>query len=639
MCDASGAASWIFDQMGRPTIEQRLLGSANKTIGYQYYLDGPPWRTWYPSGDYIYSKRTAAGREFGVQDSPIAFVSPNAMFYPNGALREFGQGSSVNYNFAGILTERAYNKRLQPFLEYSLVGGANPVQYLFRRCYDFHMKGGVSGSVGGVTCSFSGTTPGDNGNVYQITNQMDDNRTQNFTYDAFNRITSAYTNGTNWGETYTIDPWGNLTNRGPVSGKTNYEALSASPASVQNRLPGFGYDAAGNMTSNGSANYTYDAENRLVSTAGVTYTYDGDGKRVKKSNGTLYWTGVGSDTLSESDLSGTMNADYFYFNGMRVARVDRPSNTMHLYINDHLGTARIIATPSSYSTVTTAESDYYPYGGEIPISSSDPNHYKFTGKERDSESGLDYFVARYNFSNIGRFITPDEPFADQDAASPQSWNLYSYVRNNPTNNTDVDGHSHCVPTTTQDVLHCYSDKTWAAMVAEGQRKAGANLVWGLGQALSYVTPAGWMYHALGGAPLTEQPSNPGEAYGMRMTNAELGVMGLSAGFTVPEQAIAGLLEEEGNVVVAIDAVQNQKNADALVNGVKTEFKTVTVAGPNTLKNQIQDGLQQGQNVVIDARATSITKTEAVQQIKRVEGNIGSVAGRVTIYTKEGKVTH
>ena len=82
------------------------------------------------------------------------------------------------------------------------------------------------------------------------------------------------------------------------SGKTNYESLNAAPASTHNQLPGFGYDIAGNMVSNGTATYTYDAENRLISTAGYAYTYDGKGERVKKasgSTGTLYWKGMGSD--------------------------------------------------------------------------------------------------------------------------------------------------------------------------------------------------------------------------------------------------------------------------------------------------------------------------------------------------------
>src|ERR1700689_3040544 len=74
------------------------------------------------------------------------------------------------------------------------------------------------------------------------------------------------------------------------------------------------------------------------------------------------------------------------------------------------------------------------------------SHYKFTGKERDSESGLANFGARYNASTMGRFMTPDwsskpaaVPFADP--ANPQSLNLYSYVTNNFLSRTDPLGHN------------------------------------------------------------------------------------------------------------------------------------------------------------------------------------------------------
>src|SRR6266404_7406308 len=63
--------------------------------------------------------------------------------------------------------------------------------------------------------------------------------------------------------------------------------------------------------------------------------------------------------------------------------------------------------------------------------------YKFTGKERDSESGLDNFGARYNSSSIGRFMSPD-PIGGRPAF-PQSWNLYAYVANNPLNAVDPTG--------------------------------------------------------------------------------------------------------------------------------------------------------------------------------------------------------
>jgi RHS repeat-associated protein len=64
---------------------------------------------------------------------------------------------------------------------------------------------------------------------------------------------------------------------------------------------------------------------------------------------------------------------------------------------------------------------------------------RYTDKERDGESGNDYFGARYYASSMGRWMSPDKPFADQHPSNPQSWNLYSYTRNNPLRFVDDDG--------------------------------------------------------------------------------------------------------------------------------------------------------------------------------------------------------
>jgi RHS repeat-associated protein len=83
-------------------------------------------------------------------------------------------------------------------------------------------------------------------------------------------------------------------------------------------------------------------------------------------------------------------------------------------------------------------SGQYPSGGDL-------TDKKFTGKERDAETGLDYFGARYFSSSQGRFTTPDwstmpqpVPYANLD--DPQTLNLYAYVRNNPLSRRDLDGH-------------------------------------------------------------------------------------------------------------------------------------------------------------------------------------------------------
>jgi RHS repeat-associated protein len=312
---------------------------------------------------------------------------------------------------------------------------------IFSLCNDFHLHVAISS----VPCNLSANTTGDNGNVYIISNNADPTRSTVFTYDPLNRITQANTFNTTslncWGEVYTIDAWGNLTNRAApsgMSGSCQTEPLSAT-ATTQNQLGGIGlvYDPAGNVVNDGLGNTpTYDAENRIVTDAGVTYYYDSDGVRIEKSPGTMYWPGPGGENLTETTLAGVINEEYVYFNGQRIARVDRPSGTVNYYFSNHLGSASVI---TSAAGVIQEEMDFYPFGGVAYTSGSDPNHYKFTGKERDSESGLDYFGARHYASNLGRFMVPDPINFGAHLGNPQSWNAYSYVANNPLSATDPTG--------------------------------------------------------------------------------------------------------------------------------------------------------------------------------------------------------
>jgi RHS repeat-associated protein len=136
-------------------------------------------------------------------------------------------------------------------------------------------------------------------------------------------------------------------------------------------------------------------------------------------------------------------------------------------VPDHLGTPRMIAD-STGSLAGIKRHDYLPFGEEIAANvgvrspglgyTADSVRQKFTQKERDNETGLDYFNARYYSSNQGRFTSPDEfaggpdelfvrsgdskkqaiPYAE--LAQPQSLNKYAYVYNNPCRYTDPDGH-------------------------------------------------------------------------------------------------------------------------------------------------------------------------------------------------------
>ena len=65
---------------------------------------------------------------------------------------------------------------------------------------------------------------------------------------------------------------------------------------------------------------------------------------------------------------------------------------------------------------------------------------RFTGKERDAETGLDYFGARYMLAAQGRFTSPDPVMlSKQRIFDPQQWNMYGYARNNPLSMIDPDG--------------------------------------------------------------------------------------------------------------------------------------------------------------------------------------------------------
>ncbi|PYU20432.1 MAG: hypothetical protein DMG32_22335 [Acidobacteria bacterium] len=292
-------------------------------------------------------------------------------------------------------------------------------------------------------------------------------------------------------ETFQINQWGNLNKILPYPGKPQPENLNQM-AGNNNRFTGMSYDAAGNLLNDGASAYFYDAETRIQTGAGVTYTYDGDGKRVQKSTGKLYWYGMGSDPLDESDASGNLTDEYVFFGGKRMARRDVSSGNIFYYFSDHLGTSRVILQAGQI--IPCYDADFYPFGGERIVTNTCPQNYKFTGKERDTESGLDDFGAPYYASSLGRFATPDpiqhpnQSSWDEETflATPQRWNEYAYVLNNPLNHTDPTGSEIPVwekrlegtpPRTTKEALGDIALVAGAGAVAVGgEALAGAGVL-------------------------------------------------------------------------------------------------------------------------------------------------------------------
>ncbi|MGI8745809.1 MAG: RHS repeat domain-containing protein [Bryobacteraceae bacterium] len=312
---------------------------------------------------------------------------------------------------------------------------------------------------------------------------------QIFLYDPVNRITLATENpsnafapacpdaGSQWCERFGYDNYGNRSMS--QSSNTGIVAPVGFNAS-SNRITdsGWGYDQAGNLNQDlgALASYKYDAENRLVAAcandgpatctnqagAGRTlYNYDGEGRRVSKQTPDGVLTGF------VYDASGQLAAEY--------GGVAMSSGTTEYPTRDQLGSTRVVTDGAQ---AVTARHDFRPFGDEISATGVRQGitgygldgavRQKFTGQERDGETGLDYFGARYFSGAQGRFTSPDQPFIDQFPQNPQSWNLYSYGRNNPLTYTDPTGQAVQVCTSDESgkqTCTVLSDPQYAAAIA------------------------------------------------------------------------------------------------------------------------------------------------------------------------------
>ena len=150
-------------------------------------------------------------------------------------------------------------------------------------------------------------------------------------------------------------------------------------------------------------NYVYDAFGQMTSDGGTSYVYGADGNRVAKMSGgspqtqTVYFGGRPIARWSGGGI--TPWTDLIYGPRGLLVEVPQISDSATYRMTDHLGT--LVGTMSSSGIATQ---DVAPFGEIFSGGVSDP--FQFTGKERDAESGNDYFGARYYASNMGRFSSP-----------------------------------------------------------------------------------------------------------------------------------------------------------------------------------------------------------------------------------------
>jgi len=298
-------------------------------------------------------------------------------------------------------------------------------------------------------------------------------------YDGLNRLVAGSASSGPYAGQYlcwSYDNFGNRTSQSvsttpcgsspPTTFAATYSANNqistvSSPAGLS-----IGYEpsGSGNIINDGYNTYLYDGENRICAVNGpegmVGYQYDADGNRIGKGTITTmscdltqngyqptsdYVLDLNGEQLTEVAIAGgvpgwqhtNVTAD-----GMLITTYDNAG--LHFYLNDPLGTRRAQTDQAGFPEQTCQS---LPFGDQLYCTGSltSPTEHHFTGKERDTESGLDYFGARYYASNMGRWMSPDwatkaEPVPYAKLDNPQSLNLYGYVLNNPLSKADPDGH-------------------------------------------------------------------------------------------------------------------------------------------------------------------------------------------------------
>jgi len=464
---------YSYDTLGRVTANSQTTGSTPYSFQYSYNAAGLLTSETYPSQrvvSYAYNPlgrtKTVTG-QLGAATTPYAGDTNNPIAYvPHGGISSLKLGN-------GIVETTTYNAHLQP----------TSIQ---------------AGTL--MTLGYTYGTTQNNGNVLsQTITRGSQTWSQTYTYtDGLNRLTGASESGSGtWSQTYAYDNFGNRwlsgssglpspTNQVPNGNWFSGNRVTSSPSGA------WTYDNSGNLQAMAGMpgwGFTYDAENRQItavtaSSPTTTYAYDGEGRRVTKN-----WNG--QTTTFVYDAFGNLAAEY--------GGPARATGTQYL-TTDHLGSTRLV-TDSGGAAVNCY--DYLPFGEEIGSgtagrtscfgSGSYPAvggaaNVEFTSKERDAETGLDFFEARYMSAAQGRFASADPEGVGAFASDPQSWNGFAYARNSPLVYTDSTGtvYEFCAD---QGTCVRYSDPDF---ITEFLGQNGFRYYAGSGEVWGYAFPnGGW----------------------------------------------------------------------------------------------------------------------------------------------------
>ena len=408
----SGVTGSAFEYFNSGLLKKEtvtLNGIAGSFLSeYTYDYDGRLLTMKYPSGRIVthtYDSGDNASDRLKLLTSHIDAEDPVKLV------------QSVQDNAAGLITGRTLGSDI---VETRQFNGRNQLSR-------------IAAAANGAALLDLGYGYGSNvGRIRSRADAVQPEHSANYSFDELYRLESVSGGDSSWGIAWTLDRYGNRTSQVPSGLATarlgpqtsaDYNDNKRTPAS------GWEYDSAGNLTYDTARHYYYDAENRLkqIESSAIQYAYDYAGRRIKRTVGgttTYYFYGLAGLISEFSTESGPTGA----------ASTDR----LQYRVGEQTGTAVMLVDPDG----TPRENNrVFPFGEPWLSFTASNNSEKFTTYQHDNDDGtdLDYAMARYYASRLGRFMTADPGHVGANVGDPQSWNAYTYALNDPIDLTDPTG--------------------------------------------------------------------------------------------------------------------------------------------------------------------------------------------------------
>jgi RHS repeat-associated protein len=266
------------------------------------------------------------------------------------------------------------------------------------------------------------------------------------------------------------------------------------PSDVLNLHPGpSGEKSVVRWTASTAGTYTISGRFQGIDTAGTTTdvtilhnttavfssNVNGYGNQVTFS---VTRTVAAGDTIDFQVGYGSNNSYGSDSTGLAATITPQSGANVQWLFADQLGTPRMTADRTG-SLAGIRRHDYLPFSEELFAGTGgrttsqgyvvDNVRQKFTGKERDNETGLDYFGARYYANRQGRFTSPDPLLGSGRIVNPQTWNRYGYVLGNPLKFCDPLGLFEYLPGTSQDDIKRINKAYDALVAARSKYKVGS----------------------------------------------------------------------------------------------------------------------------------------------------------------------